>query len=181
MIFRELPLSGAYEITLEKRTDSRGFFARFYCEDEFAAHGLNTTWAQMNLSSFDAKGTLRGLHFQREPAAEIKLVRCVQGRVWDMIVDLRRDSTSFGTHCSVTLDADAANAIYIPKGFAHGFICLEYDTIINYKCSEFYNPKSEVSLLWNDKTLNIDWLTTAPILSKKDEIGLVFGNFESPF
>jgi len=168
MIFRELPLSGAYEITLEKRTDSRGFFARFYCEDEFAAHGLNTTWAQMNLSSFDAKGTLRGLHFQREPAAEIKLVRCVQGRVWDMIVDLRRDSTSFGTHCSVTLDADAANAIYIPKGFAHGFQTLGADFRLQYAHSTPYAPGVESGINPLNPELAIDWPLPPANMSDRD-------------
>lgn len=168
MIFRALPLSGAYEITLEKRADSRGFFARYYCDDEFAAHGLNTTWVQMNLSSSDAKGTLRGLHFQREPAAEVKLVRCVQGRMWDVIVDLRRGSATFGRHCAVTLEANAANAIYIPKGFAHGFQTLVVDCRLQYAHSTPYAPGVEGGINPLDPDLAIDWPLPPANMSDRD-------------
>lgn len=168
MIFRELALSGAYEISLEKQEDARGFFARFYCDTEFAALGLNTTWVQMNLSSSDISGTLRGLHFQREPAAEIKLVRCVQGRVFDVIVDLRRNSRTFGDHCTVTLESDAANAIYIPKGFAHGFQTLGAHCRLHYAHSCAYTPGVEGGINPMDPDLGIEWPLPPANMSERD-------------
>jgi len=159
--------------------DPRGYFLESYNKEKLAAY-INDDFVQDN-ESCSQKGVLRGLHFQNPPYTQAKLIRVIKGAILDVVVDIRKDSKTFRQHYKVTLNEDNKYQLYVPKGFAHGFICLEYDTIINYKCSEFYNPKSEVSLLWNDKTLNIDWLTTAPILSKKDEIGLVFDNFKSPF
>ncbi len=168
MIFRELPLSGAYEIALERRNDSRGFFARTYCDAEFTAHGLNTIWVQMNLSFSTAKGTLRGLHFQREPAGEVKLVRCLRGRVWDVIVDLRTGSGTFGQHCAVALDADTHNAIYIPKGFAHGFQTLEPDCELQYSHSAAYRPGHEGGISALDPGLGINWPLPPANMSDRD-------------
>lgn len=168
MNFRELPLSGAWEIDLERREDGRGFFARIYCDDEFAAQGLNTAWVQMNVSFSQARATLRGLHFQRAPAAEVKLVRCLRGRVCDVIVDLRRGSASFGRYCAVTLDADRRNAIYIPKGFAHGFQTLEEDCELQYAHSTAYQPGFEGGVNPLDPGLGIDWPLPPVALSDRD-------------
>ncbi len=168
MIFRALPLTGAYEITLERRDDARGYFARAYCADEFAAHGLNTEWVQMNISMSHARGTMRGLHFQRPPMDEVKLVRCLKGRVLDVIVDLRAGSDSFGRHCSVTLDAERFNAIYIPAGFAHGFQTLTPDCALHYMHSQRYAPGAEGGVNPCDPALGIDWPLPLAEMSARD-------------
>jgi dTDP-4-dehydrorhamnose 3,5-epimerase len=168
MIFAPLPLSGAFEIGLERRGDARGFFARFFCAEEFAAHGLNTGWVQMNLSFSTAAGTLRGMHFQRAPAAEVKLVRCLRGRAQDVIVDMRAGSDSFGHHCAVTLDADARNAIYIPTGFAHGFQTLTDETELQYFHSAAYAPDCEGGVNPLDPALAIDWPLPPVEVSDRD-------------
>lgn len=168
MIFRDLPLSGACEITPEMREDARGYFARIYCDEEFGAHGLNTEWVQINLSHNTAKGTLRGLHFQREPAAEVKLVRCIHGRVCDVIVDLRDDSDSYGQHCAVTLDAGTGNAIYVPKGFAHGFQTLDMECQLQYCHSSAYKPGHEGGINPLDPDLGIDWPLCPTNMSERD-------------
>ncbi len=168
MKFQELPLSGAFEISLEKNVDDRGFFARIYCEEEFTAQGLNTQWVQMNVSYSADKGTLRGLHFQREPAAEVKLVRCLSGRVYDVIVDLRTGSDSFGRYCAVTLDAAIGNAIYIPKGFAHGFQTLSPDTTLQYAHSTPYRPGHEGGINALDPDLGLNWPLDPVNMSGRD-------------
>ncbi len=168
MKFTALPLSGAYEISLQKHEDERGFFARIYCDEEFSAQGLNTHWVQMNMSFNQTKGTLRGLHFQRDPAAEIKLVRCVKGRVWDVIVDLRAGSPTHGHHCTVTLDADAGNAVYIPKGFAHGFQTLAHDCTLQYAHSTPFRPGFEGGINGLDPDLGINWPLPPTQLSDRD-------------
>ena len=166
MKFRELPLSGAYEITLEKHTDDRGHFARIYCTQEFAAHGLNTEWVQMNLSFNARAGTLRGLHFQRDPMAEVKLVRAVRGRVLDVIVDMRNGSQTFGKHIEINLDADQGNAIYIPKGFAHGFQTLSDSSELLYAHSTPYRPGHEGGI--NALSLGINWPLPPRNMSPRD-------------
>lgn len=168
MIFNDLPLSGACEITLEKHRDDRGSFARMYCADAFAAHGLNTNWVQMNLSFNTASGTLRGLHFQREPAAEAKLVRATRGRALDVIVDLRQGSPGFGQHCQITLDADTGNAVYIPKGFAHGFQTLGEDCELLYFHSTPYRPGFEGGINPLDPDLGIGWPLPPVHMSPRD-------------
>jgi dTDP-4-dehydrorhamnose 3,5-epimerase len=168
MNFCALPLSGAFEITLEKHEDERGFFARIYCEEEFSAQGLNTSWVQMNMSFNRAKATLRGLHFQREPGAEIKLVRCLAGQVCDVIVDLRAGSPTFGHHCAVTLDAGAGNAIYIPKGLAHGFQTLTGDCTLQYAHSTPYKPGFEGGINALDPDLGINWPLPPAQMSDRD-------------
>ncbi|GAB5436933.1 dTDP-4-dehydrorhamnose 3,5-epimerase [Falsiruegeria mediterranea] len=169
MKFEPLPLKGAYEIHLERREDDRGFFARMYCDDEFAAQGLNTTWVQMNVSLSREAGTLRGMHFQREPAAEIKLVRCLRGRAFDVIVDLRAGSDTYGQHCHVLLDQDALNAIYVPKGFAHGFQTLSDDTELQYCHSTAYAPGHEGGVNPLDPDLGIAWPRPVTVLSDRDQ------------
>ncbi|SPJ29773.1 dTDP-4-dehydrorhamnose 3,5-epimerase [Falsiruegeria mediterranea] len=169
MKFEPLPLKGAYEIHLERREDDRGFFARMYCDDEFAAQGLNTTWVQMNVSLSREAGTLRGMHFQREPAAEIKLVRCLRGEAFDVIVDLRAGSDTYGQHCHVLLDQDALNAIYVPKGFAHGFQTLSDDTELQYCHSTAYAPGHEGGVNPLDPDLGIAWRRPVTVLSDRDQ------------
>ena len=169
MKFEPLPLKGAYEIHLERREDERGFFARMYCDHEFAAHGLNITWVQMNVSLSREAGTLRGMHFQRGPAAEVKLVRCLRGQAFDVIVDLRQGSDTYGQHCHVLLDRDALNAIYVPKGFAHGFQTLSDDTELQYLHSTAYAPGHEGGVNPLDPALGIEWPRPVSVLSDRDQ------------
>ncbi|MFT7595260.1 MAG: dTDP-4-dehydrorhamnose 3,5-epimerase [Paracoccaceae bacterium] len=168
MRFAPLSLAGAYEVTLERREDARGFFARIFCEQEFEQAGLNTRWVQMNMSHSNAKGTVRGMHFQRDPAAEVKLVRCLRGAVWDVIVDLRAGSDSYGKICTVTLEAASGNAIYIPKGFAHGFQTLTPDAELQYFHSAVYAPDCEGGISPFDPDLAIDWPLPAVSVSDRD-------------
>ncbi len=168
MIFRELPLSGAWEINIERREDARGFFARSYCDREFSDHGLNTNWVQMNISFNKTKGTLRGLHFQRKPAAEAKLVRCLSGQVFDVIVDLRCGSSTFGQSCSVILDSELRNSIYIPEGFAHGFQTLSEGCELQYFHSTAYQPGREGGISALDPMLEIPWPLPPTVMSDRD-------------
>lgn len=168
MKFHPLPLSGAFEITLDRIEDARGFFARCYCDDEFGQAGLNTTWPQMNVSMNVQPGTLRGLHFQRAPAEEIKLVRCMSGEALDVIVDLREGSETFGQHCSITLDGNGMNAVYIPQGFAHGFQTLAPNTLLHYLHSTAYAPGHEGGVNAQDPDLAINWPLAITSLSERD-------------
>ncbi|WP_370402004.1 dTDP-4-dehydrorhamnose 3,5-epimerase [Sulfitobacter sp. JB4-11] len=169
MIFDPLPLEGAYEVLLEPRGDARGFFARFYCDDEFTRHGLNTHWPQMNISVTRTLGTLRGLHFQRGAAAEVKLVRCLQGRAYDVIVDLRQGSDTFGQHVTVELDAERRNSVYIPQGFAHGFQALEDEVELQYLHSHPYAADHEGGVNVMDPDLAIHWPLPPATLSERDK------------
>ncbi len=168
MIFSELPLAGAFRIDLDRRTDDRGFFARLFCAGEFAEQGLNTTWVQANDSFSRVQGTLRGLHFQRPPMAECKLVRCLKGAIWDVIVDLRAGSATFGQWQSLTLDDDNRTMIYIPPGFAHGFQTLRPETELLYFHSQVYSPLHEGGLAHDDPTLAIPWPLPVEGLSARD-------------
>lgn len=169
MIFNSLSIEGTFEVLLEPRTDERGFFSRFFCVEEFSKHGLNTSWVQMNLSLTHAIGSLRGLHFQRGVAAEVKLVRCLRGRVYDVIVDLREGSKSYGQHVSVVLDSDRRNSIYIPKGFAHGFQTTDADVELQYFHSEPYSPGHEGGINVMDPELAINWPLPTSLLSARDQ------------
>jgi len=169
MIFKPLSLDGAYEVLLEPRGDARGFFSRFYCAEEFASRGLNTHWPQMNLSYTRGAGALRGLHFQRGSAAEVKLLRCLCGRVYDVIVDLREGSRSFGQHVGVELDAERRNSIYIPEGFAHGFQTLEDEVEMQYLHSQPYSPTQEGGVNLMDSHLAIDWPLPPAQISERDK------------
>ena len=168
MIFTELPLKGAYRINLDRRTDDRGFFARFFCAREFQEKGLAPAFVQVNTSFSCRAGTMRGLHFQRPPMAEAKLVRCLKGRIFDVIVDLRARSATFGQWTSVELDAQVRQMIYIPQGFAHGFQTLEPDTELLYFHSQFYAPEHEGGLAHDDPRLAIRWPLTVSELSARD-------------
>ena len=161
-------------IELEPSVDDRGFFARFYCEKEFSENGLNTRWVQINNSLSIERGTLRGLHYQRVPAAETKLIRCTKGAIWDVVVDLREDSATFGKWFGATLTDENRIMMYAPAGFAHGFISLTPNTEILYLVSDFYTPSAEQTLLWNDPTISIAWPITPTVISEKDQHGTPF-------
>ena len=169
MIFTETSLKGAYVIDLEEHRDFRGFFARTYCVKEFADHGLSTETLQCNMSYTKHKYTVRGMHYQLHPYEEVKLVRCVKGCVLDTIVDIRRDSPTFGKYFSVELSEDNYKALYVPENFAHGFMSLTDDVVFTYQVSQMYAPNSERILRWNDPDVNIKWPHTENIIiSDKD-------------
>jgi dTDP-4-dehydrorhamnose 3,5-epimerase len=168
MRFIETPLKGAYLIELEKRGDERGFFARCFCVDEFRALGLDERIAQINNSFSAEKGTLRGMHYQLPPQAETKIVRCVRGRLFDAIIDLRRDSETFGKWFGAELSAENRMMMYVPKGFAHGFLTLEDGTEALYLVSKFYAPENERGLRWDDPRFGVEWPIAPVVLSDKD-------------
>lgn len=168
MKFQETELQGVWLVDLDRREDNRGFFARTYCEKEFAAHGLTTRFVQCNLSSNRRRGTLRGMHFQNEPKPEIKLVRCVRGSVYDVVADLRRDSSTYQKWIGVELSAANGRALYIPAGIAHGFQTLEDETELYYHMGEFYDPSLAAGVRWNDPAFGFVWPLSDPILSEKD-------------
>lgn len=168
MIFTETPLPGAYVITLEKRSDERGFFARAFCEREFGALGLSTRMVQMNNSLSSKKGTLRGMHYQLAPRAETKVVRCILGGLHDMILDLRRESPTFGKSFGIDLTAENRTLLYVPKGFAHGFVTLQDDTEALYLVDEFYSPEHERGIRWNDPKFSLTWPIRPSVMSAKD-------------
>ena len=157
MIFRETEIPGAFAIDLERREDERGFFARAWCADEFAAHGLSTRLVQANLSYNESAGTLRGMHFQRAPHEEAKLIRCTRGSLFDVIVDLRHGSPAFKRWTGVELSAENRRALYVPEGCAHGYQTLEDGTESLYLVSEFYAPDSEGGVRWDDPAFGIEW------------------------
>ena len=168
MRFAELPIPGAFRIDLEKREDDRGFFARLYCREEFADQGLNTEWVQMNDSFSRTVGTLRGLHYQRPPHAETKLVRCLKGAIFDVIVDLRAGSDSFGRSQAVELTEDNRTMLYIPKGVAHGFQTLRSDTELLYFHSELYAPGAEGGVRYDDPDIGVPWPLPVAEVSDRD-------------
>lgn len=169
MKFTPLPLEGAYRLDLERKGDSRGFFARLFCEEEFAAHGLSKDWSQCNVSHSAVKGTVRGMHFQRPPGADAKLVKCMQGAVFDVIVDLRQGSPTYGGWTSVTLTAEGGEMIYVPEGFAHGFQTLTDGAELLYFHSKSYSPQHEGGLLFSDPDVGIDWPLEIGTLSDRDK------------
>jgi dTDP-4-dehydrorhamnose 3,5-epimerase len=169
MKFTPLPLAGAHLIDLEKRGDDRGFFARFFCEKEFAQHGLITRFVQINNSLTSKKGTLRGMHYQLPPSAEVKVVRCLRGALYDVILDLRPHSATFGQWFGETLSADNRRMMYVPEGFAHGFLTLEPDTEALYLVSAPYAPEAERGVRYNDPRFGIRWPITPDELSDKDK------------
>lgn len=179
MIFRETRLPGNYLIDLELREDERGFFARYFCEQEFSNADLNKRWVQINNSMSCDIGTLRGLHFQRPPHAEVKLVRCLRGSIWDVVVDLRKGSDTYGKWFGATLSDKNRTMMYVPKGFAHGFVSLESDSEILYLVSDFYAPEAEGTLIWNDPDVGIQWPMQPQVLSDKDLQGRLLRDIDS--
>jgi dTDP-4-dehydrorhamnose 3,5-epimerase len=168
MLFTETKLKGAFIIDLDRHDDPRGFFARAFCQKEFADHGINPLIAQCNIGFNRQRGTLRGMHFQYPPAAETKLVRASRGAVLDIIVDLRPESPTYLQHISVELSADNHRAIYIPGRFAHGYQALMDDTETTYQVGEFYTPGSEGGLLHDDPALKLEWPLPVTAISDKD-------------
>lgn len=168
MIFSETQLPGAYVIELEKRGDARGFFARAFCQREFAAHGLMTHIAQTNVSFSQTRGTLRGMHYQAAPYAEAKLVRCTRGSILDVIVDLRPESPACKKWLGVELTAANYRMLYVPEGFAHGFITLEDCVEVTYQVSQFYTPEAERGVRWDDPAFGIEWPLAPAVISDKD-------------
>lgn len=169
MKFTPLALAGAHLIDLEKRGDDRGFFARFFCEKEFAQHGLITRFVQINNSLTSKKGTLRGMHYQLPPSAEVKVVRCLRGALYDVILDLRPHSATFGQWFGETLSAENRRMMYVPEGFAHGFLTLEPDTEALYLVSAPYAPDAERGIRYNDPKFGIQWPIPPAELSEKDK------------
>lgn len=165
---RSTPISGLLEIFPKIFPDSRGYFFESFRQDWLEQEGIEVDWIQDN-QSFSQKGTVRGLHFQRAPFAQAKLVRVITGKVLDVVVDLRKGSPTFGTHFSTILDAERNNLLFVPEGFGHGFSVLE-DAIFAYKCSNYYNKSSEGGILWNDPAMAIDWQVKTPIISEKDTL-----------
>lgn len=168
MKFEPTPLAGAQLIRLERLEDERGFFARSYCEAEFRAHGLVPAIAQCNTSWNQRRGTLRGLHYQTAPHEETKVVRCVRGAIWDVIVDMREGSATQWHWHAVELNAENRLAIYVPRGFAHGFQTLADDSEVLYQMSVPYEADLARGLRWDDPKLGIRWPLAQPILSARD-------------
>ena len=168
MIFNKTKLSGAYLINLEKNEDERGFFARYYCKKEFSDQGLEVNWVQVNNSLSVKRGTLRGLHFQKEPYSEVKLVRCIKGAIWDVIVDVRKNSETYSQWFASELTEENRTMMYVPKGFAHGFITLKENSEIVYMVSNVFNSKYENTLRWDDTFHGINWPISPVIISEKD-------------
>lgn len=177
----ETGIAGLVEIRPRRFGDERGWFTETYSEQRYReVLGLAHPFVQDNLSC-SAKGVLRGLHFQAPPMAQSKLVMVLRGQALDVAVDIRKDSPTYGAHRSVILDAALGNQFFVPRGFAHGFVALEDDTLFAYKCDNTYSPEHEGALLWNSPELGIDWQLDAPNISPKDAVAPLFADFVSPF
>ena len=168
MRFKETKLPGAFVIDLQTRDDSRGFFARAFCQKEFEQHGLKPLVAQCNCSFNHRRGTLRGMHYQLPPAAETKLVRCTRGAIYDVIVDLRPDSPTYLQHVGYELSEENRRQLYVPEMFGHGYLTLTDGAEVTYQVGEFYTPGAERGLRYDDPALSIDWPIPIEIVSEKD-------------
>ena len=169
-------------ISPKRHGDHRGFFAETYSRRKYSEFGIDVEFVQDNQSISREVGTLRGLHFQAPPHAQAKLVRCGRGALFDVAVDIRRGSPTYGQWEAYELTAENGDQLYIPVGFAHGFVTLEPDSEIVYKCSDYYAPETEGAILWNDPDISIEWPTdTAPMLSDKDAVAPLLSDLESPF
>ena len=168
MEFTKSALQDAWIIELESRGDERGYFARTFCRKEFEAHGLDATIAQSNTSYSRDAGTLRGMHYQKAPAEETKLMRCIRGSIFDVIIDLRPASSTYLQSYGIELSANNLKMLYIPKGFAHGFMTLEDHTEVLYMVGEYYTPDCEDGLRYNDPKFDIKWPREASVISDKD-------------
>lgn len=179
MIFKETKLRGAYVIELESIADDRGFFARTFCKSEFEKYNLNPRIVQCNVSFSKTKGTLRGMHYQAKPYEEAKMVRCTRGRIYDVILDLRRESPGYKQWEAVELTADNRRMLYVPEGFAHGFQTLEDGSEVFYQMSESYAPEYTRGVRWNDPAFGINWPAGERIISTRDQSFLDF-NAQKP-
>jgi len=168
MIFTEVKLKGAFIIEPERVEDERGFFARAWCQEEFAKHRIHLHLVQCSISFNRKKGTLRGMHYQCPPHSEAKLIRCTMGAIYDVILDLRSESTTYGRWVSVELSAENRRMIFIPEGMAHGFLTLVDGTEVFYQMSEFYHPESSRGVRWNDPAFGIEWPLPVTVVSEKD-------------
>jgi dTDP-4-dehydrorhamnose 3,5-epimerase len=175
MIFHETKLAGVFEIQVELKPDERGFFARTWCQREFEVHGLNPSMVQCSVSFNIRKGTLRGLHYQVAPSPEAKLVRCTRGAIYDVVVDLRPESSTFKDWIGVVLTGTDRNMIYVPEGCGHGFLTLEDETEVFYQMSGFYYPELARGVRWNDPTFQIVWPGEVEVISERDR---TYPNFE---
>ena len=168
MIFTETKFKGAFIIEPERLEDERGFFARTFCRDEFEAHGLDPRLVQCNISFNKKMGTLRGMHYQVSPHEEAKLVSCISGVIYDVIIDLRPNSTTYCQWFAVELSAENYKMLYVPEGFAHGFQTLRDNTAVFYQMSEFYHPECARGARWDDPAFGIEWPLESLIVSTKD-------------
>ena len=168
MIFVPTPLAGAFVVDPQRHRDERGFFARTWCRREFESQGLNTDVVQCSSSRTSQRGTLRGMHYQASPYSEVKLVRCTRGAIWDVIIDLRPDSPTYCQHFGIELTESSGRALYIPEGFAHGFVTLADDSEVFYQMSNYYEPSASRGVRWNDPAFGIPWPVANPILHSRD-------------
>lgn len=168
MRFSQTAIAGVHIIDVDKQLDDRGSFARIYCAGEFHDHGLELPDSQMAISQNRVRGTLRGLHFIEEEAGEAKLIRCIRGAIFDVAVDLRRESSTFGHHVAVELNADVGNAIYLPRGVAHGFITLEDGCNLLYQFSQPHRVELEKGIRWDDPDIGIEWPLAPVVISDRD-------------
>jgi len=180
MTFTKTAIEGVIEIQPTIFGDHRGYFFESYHRQQFNDHGIGFEFVQDN-QSFSHRGVLRGLHFQKPPHTQGKLVSVVKGSVLDVAVDLRTKSSTYGKHIAVVLSEEKQNRLWIPEGFAHGFLTLEDNTIFQYKCTNYYCKDSEATLLWNDPILNIDWNIENPLVSEKDKLGIPLTQLEHYF
>jgi len=168
VIFSPIDLSGAFAIEPERLQDERGFFARSWCQEEFRLRGLNPRLVQCNISFNRRRGTLRGMHYQEAPHQEAKLVRCTKGAIYDAIINLRRESATYGQWRGLELTDENRLMIYVPEGFAHGFQTLCDDTEVFYQMSVLYHPESARGIRWDDPAFGISWPIAPPIISERD-------------
>jgi dTDP-4-dehydrorhamnose 3,5-epimerase len=170
MVFSETKLKGAFIINLKRLEDERGFFARTFCQNEFKEHGLNIQIAQANISYNKKRGTLRGMHMQLPPYEESKLIKCTRGAIYDVIIDMRKSSDTYKQWIGVELTAENRQMLYVPEGFAHGFITLKNDAEVSYQMNQFYAPGSEKGFRWNDPAFGIVWPIQQPrVIAEKDK------------
>lgn len=174
------PIEGLLVIQPTLFSDPRGYFYEPYNKKKFADSGITDDFVQDN-QSCSQKGVLRGMHFQNPPHAQAKLLRVIQGSIWDVAVDIRKNSPTYGKYFGIELSAANKTIFYVPKGFAHGFLTLEDNTILFYKCSDFYNKAAEESLIWNDPDISIPWNIESPLLSEKDQNAKTLKEFNSQF
>jgi dTDP-4-dehydrorhamnose 3,5-epimerase len=181
MRFEALDIPGAMLVTIERKADPRGFFARSFCAEEFRRQGLPEQFVQCSISYNERRGTLRGMHFQWPPSREGKLVRCVRGRLFDVLIDLRPGSPAYLEHRAVVLDEDERNAVFIPHGIAHGFQTLVDRTEVFYQMTDFFAPHLNAGMRWDDPAFSISWPLSDPTLSERDAACARFdrGSFEA--
>ena len=181
MVEEKINIEGLKLFSPKVFEDERGYFTEFYNKEDFdAVIGEEIKFVQDNISC-SHKNVIRGLHFQKPPFSQGKLIQVLRGKVMDVIVDIRRDSKTYGEHCKIELSDKNHKKLWIPSGFAHGFLSLENNTLLSYKCSDYYSMEHEMSLRWDDELININWGVKDPIVSEKDKKASSFKNFDSPF